>query len=332
MKLATVIIPELDEGTQLNDTLDSLLDTSDSSLYDIIVVSDGSKVELDLTKYGKSVLHYKKKKREGVGAAFDSGAALTDNPNLIIMGSDIRFLDNGYMDKMIDRLEEKENEKSIICTGVKGINPGNMDIHRDSKVSYGAKILMFMKAEDLPSRGSVMNQLRTDNAVATFRNILEAKWINKQEEEFYEIPCVLGAFYGVRTKWYKWIRGFEGHRRWGTLEPFISLKSWLAGGSCKIDTSSIICHIYKQEPSHKTYGHDLMYNKIALSKILFGKDADKFIKFLGSNSDIEIAKMMVGEDSFKIDNLADSFEQIRERDMNWFNDKFPFKYSELICE
>jgi hypothetical protein len=332
-KLATLIIAEHNEGPQLNESLDNLLKHNDPKIFDIVVVSDGSEIKANLDKYRGIVRHMSSAHRSGVGSCFDIGSDLTETRHMIIMGSDIRFREDNMVEKMIDHLEKEENEKSIICTTNLGINTAkNKTIYDDELLSrYGARICMFLTVGDLPKKGIEMGRLKNEKAKDDYRNILEAKWIKKMEGVVYELPCVLGAFYGVRTDWYKHIGGFHGHRYWGTLEPFISLKSWLAGGECKIATDIETGHLFKKRGSHFTRGSDLIYNKYAVSMILFGREiANVFTEFLGTNSDVVVAKNLIGLNLKDLYALHKRFMHVKTRDIHWFYEKFGFKYYDLI--
>ena len=333
MKKITLIIAENNEGPQLNESLDNLLEYNNPDTFDIIVVSDGSEIPVDLDKYGDLVEHIQKPKREGVGAAFDSGAEHVITSHIMIMGSDIRFRDHGCVDKMVKLLNQDENKKSLICTTNLGINQAvGKTIHSEQLYKrYGARLCFFLTASDLPQKGSVMDKLKNDAAVANYRNILECKWLANPGKPITDLPSVLGAFYGVRTSWYRYIDGFQGHRYWGTLEPFISIKSWLAGGNCKITTEIETGHLFKKRSSHTTRDCDLLYNKLAIAKILFSKSiSDYFIRYLGKNPDVTAARELVGFDKDKIQDLHDRFLKVKVRDIHWFNKKFPLKYYNLI--
>jgi len=339
-KLLTVIIPEHNEGDQVNDTLDSLFATSDRSLYDVIVISDGSTVPLDIDKY--KIQHFNNGLRQGVGAAFDVGVMMAKTPYLILMGCDIRFREDDYINKMLDLLRDPANEKAFICTTNLGMHAGKMDINSPKLLKrYGSSVLLFMTAADIPAKGTVMRelqQLKDDKAVPNYRNILECKWLSRPKSSLEDIPGILGAFYGVRREWYNHIRGWRGHRYWGTLEPFISLKSWLCGGSCKITTDIETGHIFSRvtEKSHKTRPHDLLYNKMYLAEVLFDKPTkDIFMDFLGTNmpvvnTHIQIANYILNENRNVIDFERKNMELLLERDLHWFNKKFPFKYYDLL--
>ena len=43
-----------------------------------------------------------------------------------------------------------------------------------------------------------------------------------------------------------------------------------------------------------------------------------------------MAKELIGFDKEKIDTLHESFMKVKERDIHWFNKKFPFKYYDQI--
>ncbi len=332
-KLATLVIAENNEGEQLNDSLDNLLKHNEPELFDVLVVSDGSEVQVNMDKYRGTVKHFNSATRMGVGAAFDIGSGLIKTPHMIIMGSDIRFRDDGVVEKMIGHMEEEKNAKSFVCTTNLGINTAkNKTIYDDGLMKrFAARICLFLTADDIPKKGREMGRLKNDVAVSNYRNILESKWLSKMKGVVYDVPCILGAFYGVRTDWYKHVGGFYGHRYWGTLEPFISLKSWFAGGDCKIATDIETGHLFKTRGSHVTRDSDLVYNKYAVSMILFGKEiANVFIDFLGMNDDVRIAKELIGYNLKNLSTLHDRFMHVKTRDIHWFYEKWGFKYYELI--
>jgi hypothetical protein len=90
-----------------------------------------------------------------------------------------------------------------------------------------------------------------------------------------------------------------------------------------------------------THGYDLLYNKIAASKILFSDDvANKFIDFLRiakgeknkageyfdtESLDMTIALEMIERDKEKIYAERDYFMEIQERDIYWYKGKYNFK-------
>lgn len=341
MKPITIVIAENNEGKQINDSLDNLIKHNDTSLFNVVVVSDGSDVPLDLSEYKDLVKHVKYSPRRGVGAAFDEGVKHVETPFLIISGSDIRFRDDNVLQTMIGHLWNEENARSIITPANLGINASiGQDVYSELKYKrFGARICMFLTRDDLPRKGSEMSRLKDDVARDNYRNILECKWMKKQSDTLYELPSVLGAWYGARKEWYDHIQGFRGHRYWGTLEPFISLKSWLAGGQCKLDPQIAVGHLFKSggaknpdaRPSHVTLSSDLQYNKLAVSSILFSPDiAEVFWNYLGNNEHLQIARVLVHDNRSYLRLLHDTFLRVKERDIHWFYQKWGFKHYDLI--
>jgi hypothetical protein len=225
-----------------------------------------------------------------VGAAFDTGVKIAKSDNLFLMGCDMRFQKNKWASQMI--AEIKEYPKSFTCTSCVNINNENMDIEARKKVSVptGATIIMFHDKKSNPAM--------TD----TFRGIIEAKWLpylKDRDVDSFEIPCILGAAYGVSKAWYNYVDGWNGHKMWGTLEPYISLKSWLFGGSCRVAPRIYTAHIFKKTGTHNTPQDALIYNKMFVSMVLF-EDHKRFIDFLGTNTIVERSRKMVQDNMLYI--------------------------------
>jgi len=157
-----------------------------------------------------------------------------------------------------------------------------MDIKRRRKISRrnGATILLYHDKKAEPHKSD------------DFRNIIEAKWLPVTTDmATHEIPCILGASYGVNKSWYQYIDGFCGHKSWGTLEPYISLKSWLFGGNCLTAPLIETGHIFKQEGTHNPPLHHLIYNKMFVATVLFDDSLkDRLIAFLGRNITVDKAR------------------------------------------
>jgi hypothetical protein len=111
----------------------------------------------------------------------------------------------------------------------------------------------------------------------------------------FEIPCILGAFYGVKKAWYEYVDGWSLHKFWGTLEPLIGLKSWLFGGSNRTAPRIETGHIFKKVGWHGTKQEALMYNKMLVATLLFD-DYQRLINFLGTNPVVERGRVMYQKD------------------------------------
>lgn len=292
----SIIIPYHNEGQEfITTTVNSIKETIDVNNYEIIIVDDFSDTPLKFDS--ETVLRHDK--NMGVGAAFDTGVKQAQSDNLFLMGSDIRFAKNGWASKTITEI--KNNPKALTCTSCVALSaekPEGMDFEKRRKINVlnGATILMFHDQKSNPSKNSA------------FRGIIEAKWLphfkNKDIDSF-EIPCILGAAYGVSKAWYDYIDGWALHRKWGTLEPYISLKSWLFGGSCRSAPRIETGHIFKPRGTHGTPQDVLYYNKMMVATVLL-QDYKRLISFLPNNTIIQRSRKMYEDD---IENILKKREE-----------------------
>lgn len=275
--------------------------------HEIIVADDFSRIPL---KPIKDVMIVRQPYRGGVGANFDLGVKHAQYDKLILTAADTRYIDNGWAGKLISEIEK--HPQSLVCSACVGLNElssccnfqmhaskclkchnsaeNNMDIEKRKAKKHpqtGATILIFHDQQSEPKKPK------------SFRNIIEAKWLSFLDGESKEIPCILGACYAITKHWYNYIDGFWGHRWWGSLEPYISLKSWLFGGSCRVVPECYTGHIYKTVSPHKVPYEILMYNKLLVATLLF-PDSDRLIDFLGNNPFLEKAKRQFNANSAEI--------------------------------
>lgn len=294
----SVIIPYHNEGREfILETINSVKDTIDVSDYEIIVVDDCSDEPLEEIE---NIRIFRHNINKGVGAAFDTGALMANSKNLFIMGSDIRFLKNKWASQMIKEINE--HPKSFTCTSCVAISKQNMNIEERRLVNVvnGATILMFHDKKSDPNKSE------------NFKSIIEARWLPRlknRDIDSVEIPCILGAAYGVSKSWYNYVDGWAGHKTWGSLEPYISLKTWLFGGSCRIATRIETAHIFKTQGTHNVPQHVLFYNKMMIATLLLD-DYDRFIDFLGDHRTIKKAKEIYNDN---IDFIMKKKEEYKDK-------------------
>lgn len=279
----SIIITFHQEGQKfIQELIDQIKSTIDVEPYEIIVVDDCSKEPLKPipdVKIIRNIENY------GVGVSFDNGVAAAQYENLILTACDIRIVQKNWASMMITELDS--HPKSLNCVSCVCLNaekPENLDVEARKKVSVtnGATIIIFHDKKSNP------------RMTPTFRGIVEAQWLpglKNRDVPSSEIPCILGAFYGVKKEWYNYIDGFWGHRLWGTLEPYVALKSWLFGGSCRVVPRIYAGHIFKRAGTHGTPQDALMYNKMMVATLLF-PDYGRLIAFLGTNPIVERARKM----------------------------------------
>jgi glycosyltransferase involved in cell wall biosynthesis len=294
----TIIIPTHNEGREfVLETIKSIKSTIDVN-YEIIVIDDYSDIPIQI----KDIEVIRHKKNKGVGQAFDTGVKYAKSKNLFLIGCDIRFIQNNWASKMLKEINKYP--KSLICTSVVHLSAAmpslTFEMSRQNFVYNGATILMaygkedwnILKAEWLP-RESRMLKKGIDLAIKN----LSPYGVVPSNTECYEVPCILGAAYGVKRYWYNYINGFWGHRKWGSLEPYISLKSWLLGGSCLTAPHIETAHIFNEtQGRHGTGFENLAYNSMLVAWLLFSdEDRNWLIRHLKNHEWVLHAKEMISE-------------------------------------
>jgi len=261
--------------------------------YEIIIVDDHSTVPLDIVTDITVIRH---DKNYGIGRVFDTGVSHAKYNNIFLIACDMRFIDNGWSEKLFNEIQLYP--KSLICTACVALNKDNMDINLRRNVSRvaGATILIFHDHKSNPKKKH------------NFRGLTEAKWLPYKAGESYEVPCILGACYGTTKTWYEHIDGFWGHKHWGSLETYISIKSYLFGGSCRVVPSSETGHIFKREGTHGTSQISVLYNKLLVSTLLFD-DSERLIRFLGNNPTVQMAKRQFQSNLVEILNKKEEYKE-----------------------
>jgi glycosyltransferase involved in cell wall biosynthesis len=196
--MVSIIIAYHNEGELFREGVHQMLSTIDVEPYEIIVVDDCSSIPPPMIDGVKIIRHQANK---GVGAAFDTGVASAQYDNIFIAGADIRYIDNKWASLMLQSVID--NPTSLICAAMEGLNPDDengLDIrHRMTKKPpyQGATLEMF--------------HTKTKNKKIV-KTILSAKWkaIDKEATGVIPIPCLLGAFYGVKKEWYRYINKWWG--------------------------------------------------------------------------------------------------------------------------
>ena len=299
--MVSIIIPYHNEGRSfIQECVQGIRSTIDIDNYEIIVVDDGSEIPLKPLSGAKVI---RSNQNKGVGAAFDWGVKEARGDILFIMGSDIRFIKNKWASQL--KAEVEKHKWSLICTTCVMLDKDNMDINKRKDTHYcnGATILMYQEK---------------------YKTILEAKWLPRLKDkdvDSYDIPCALGAFYGITKDWYNHLGGFWGHRHWGTLEPYISLKSWMFGGGCRVAPRIETGHIFKKKGTHGTPQSSLFFNKMLVATLLFD-DYSKLISRIGRNRSVDsgelIYKKMLPEIKKKKQEIREKTVLTAEEFMNKF--------------
>jgi glycosyltransferase involved in cell wall biosynthesis len=222
--------------------------------YEIIIVNDGSDEPYLLSDddmCSRNIIILNRNINLGVGDAFDWGVERASGKYVILMGADVFCGYNGWVEKAIQSFDESMyNGMGIMCFSCYSDNS-----YDDDRNTYGARIVWKMDGTKL----SLGHRNRND---VTYRDILQGEWMEHYPSGGVgEISCLMGACYLTTKDYYNRIRGFNGHRAWGGLEPMISLKTLLSGGKILVNGDIIIHHTFtrhnKQSDLHNYYANKI---------------------------------------------------------------------------
>ena len=323
----SIIIAYHDEGESfIRETVNSIKSTCDVE-YEIIIVDDCSEIPLKLD----DVIVLRHEDNLGVGACFDTGIKIAKSERIFLMGCDVRFVSNKWASLMVQEI--LYHPQSLICTSVVHLDWGSdimtFELSRQNFVYNGATILVaygdkegnrdILHASWLPRFSRMVPP--TLDAV---RAVLSKYGVDPGEKGAYQVPCILGAAYGVSKSWYNHIDGFWGHRKWGTLEPYISIKSYMFGGDCLTAPHIETAHMFKC--AGKKDMTCLAYNTMLICWLLLDKqDKKQLIDWLNHPGKLAGAQM-IEENIDKIYPKRTEYRHKIKMSFNEYVTKFKLNY------
>jgi glycosyltransferase involved in cell wall biosynthesis len=327
--MVSIIIPFINEFSEIESVLMNLLTSCDINDTEIIVVNDGSREHSG--KFHPLELSYPNVKvintpaQRGVGFSFDRWVELASGDIIILTASDV-FPEIGWYEKVVDYVNQRP--ESIGCAVCVGSESG--------RKHYGADLLFTVGIDDLPPK-SKLRQRR-----GGYTELFKGRWASKKSDEPYEISCLMGAFYFCKKEWYQKIHGFDttvsnpwqGHRMWGSLEPYLSLKSWLYGGGCYLTPDIEAKHIFgRADKEHrwdkgKRSAEDRWWNALFIleTMILDEKLRRKLSLFPNMELNLGVARQRIRENYKTIVDIRERNRAEFKYDHTIFTDKFGYKF------
>lgn len=292
-------MPFLNEGNWPHKTIKSIYETAAPNLFEIIAINENSKDNYDFNMF-PDVKYIVNEKRLGVDASRQIGVEASESTHCLILDAHELFYPNtNWLNKVIDCVDK--NPTTLFCFTCVGIGYGVEDLSKPHKGKYyGADLKLFTESEkDRPCR-----------------QIIEPVWANKKDGNEYPIQVILGANYAFRKDYFLHIHGLKNLKSWGSSEPFLSIKSWLSSGSCKINTTVEMAHYFRSNAPYATSISDLIYNKIYLLKTIFPKELeDKLMRYIPNDINYKNAMKMIEKDKDLIDNERKYYQSIFKRDI-----------------
>lgn len=272
MQQLTVIMPHLNEGDEPLKTVASLYASCSPDEVSVIAIQDGpmNQPSPDFSRF-PGVQSLVNNCRIGVDACRDKGVQLARTPYILIIDAHMRFTQDDWLQRLLAAL--RDNPRTLFCTRCLSLG------WKDEKQPDGSTVPVWhdMDAPTAEYRGAtilVSNDfsdpifLQRDGKPKVGMEVLEPKWLPREHTDIV-IPCVLGANYACSAQWWRYIRGVNGLMGWGSSEPFMSLKTWMAGGRCELLDDISIGHVFRDNAPYGTPVWCIIYNKLLLLDLLF---------------------------------------------------------------
>lgn len=213
------------------------------------------------------------KRRKGLFEAKRRAIEMAKSDRVVVIDAHMRFDSSGWAQRLADHIDA--DPTSITCTACFGFG-GHRS--RDERGGEHPGLNGPRSSRNLYYGGNmVLRRLRQKKAELPRLEIMEPKWQKLQGKGTYDVPCVLGACYGLNRSWFYKIGGFGRMRTWGGQEMCLSLKSWLAGGRCQIDTSIEVGHFFRTEAPNPHPSRDLWMNRMRIAEVCLPREAADFV-------------------------------------------------------
>jgi glycosyltransferase involved in cell wall biosynthesis len=247
MNQLTVIIPFLNEGQEIGNTLQSIRETAGDQV-DILLINDSSHDDFDYKAVAQEyhASYLQNETRLGVARSRDIGVEKIATDYFLIVDGHMRFYHNNWWNVITAAI--KQNDRALYCCKCR---PLDQEVnHIQGKPSFGAFIEMYNQ-ENLYT--------------------LSATWSRSDmypKQNMVKIPCVFGASYAASKTYWTYLKGLSGLRMYGSDEPYISLKVWLEGGDCILMKNIEIGHIFRKIFPYEVRDTDTIFNKLLIAETL----------------------------------------------------------------
>lgn len=147
MKQLTVILAFLNEGNEVERTLESLkIDPNFEQKCEVILVNDGSTDECDYEAVAKKYNAFYIKHESQMGASYskNEGVEMSGTPYFMILDAHMRALTDSWVNRVLSAL--KKDEKAIYCCGCRSLEWKEEDVYMNDLLGLCASV-SFTKKE-----------------------------------------------------------------------------------------------------------------------------------------------------------------------------------------
>ena len=310
----TCIIPFQNEGQEIERTVASIRGTT--KRMNIMLVNDCSTDGYDY-KFVADLYdcdYIETETNLGVAGCRDFAINKCSTEYFLLLDGHMRFYDLNWDNRF---LQELKNRKNAIVTGNTLVSRYNYDtLTYKNEYQFDYKPVPYRAATMCMETGEWFTGKWTNNELPQHK-----------DQNVIPIACCMGAVYGSNKTWWKHINGLTGLSKWGQDEPYMSLKTWLAGGEVLLMKDWCVGHMYRDSAAYLVPSDQRLRNRIFLTEF-FLKD-DKEIKEKLNDLREKVGHKWYDEAMVEFDKIRDEFNEwksdfwdnIAVRDLNWYFEK-----------
>lgn len=241
----TIIIPFRNEGQSLFRTIEEL--RQHCANFKVIAINDASNDLFDYSKLASmpDVEYIQNTESKGVAACRDMGASLAQTPYLLFLDAHM-FVTSDILTPLYEYLKENPHTlaclQSVVYEGMPPVRRPGRAITRGCGINFSSQKLWM-------AEWKILTQADDDKKII-------------------EIPCVMGAAYGILREYYNYLHGLKGLSGYGGDEQLLSTKVWLEGGRCVLLKDVEIGHWYRSAPPYSIATDILYRNRIVITRLL----------------------------------------------------------------
>lgn len=301
MNKLTVVIPFLNEGEEIINTVKSIRETAGSKV-EILLINDASFDSYDYKRVANmyDAKYLNNDSRLGPAQSRDIGIENCETEFFLTVDGHMRFYNNNWWQLIIENLEK--NKQAIFCTYCRPLDVYGNDI------------------KNRPHFGAYIDFLGINGP----KFVLSPIWIRKDwypTETTVKIPCIFGATYTSSKEYWKYLNGLSGLKQYGLEEPYISIKAWMEGGGCYLIKNVEIAHLFRDEflvPIDTDY---YVYNRLLITETLLPSTLKNDVyNVLRQNESFHLRNAMnlLLDNQREIDCLMEYNKKIFKNDFDFF--------------
>ncbi len=283
--LVSVVIVCLNEGAQLEHTVESFSATSPPGT-EIVVVDDGSNDGCaDFLENGKTDVRLVRTARSGVPRARNHGARVASGEVLVFADAHV----------VAPALWGHPILDALAAPGVGATAPAVYDLNNPVAKGFGFQL-----------------------SVPT----LDPSWLSQRDTTPYAVPTLPGCCFAIRREVFETVGGFdEGMIHWGMEDTELGLRLWLLGYDLLLVPQIELGHLFRGVLPYPVTRGCIVHNKLRLAFMHFDRRRiEAVVDALSADRDFTCGLALLAEGD--VTSRGADLRRRRVRDDTWFFERF----------